>query len=201
MTDLTVLAVAARAGDAELGMGMRLRWYADRGAAVHVHCLAGEPDADWRAAIVHLGLEDYTFSGVTRGFAGHRGLINAELFRVVPQLRPDVVYGVFPGDHDPDRRIAGDETEVVALREARDIRSFRCGPSDGFRPTLFFLGDDELMEARRTALTALGRGADEELARLAYREHVHHRVIERMAAQNAFAEMFTVSRAIEGRRR
>ncbi|MEU5693265.1 PIG-L family deacetylase [Actinosynnema sp. NPDC020468] len=201
MTDLTVLAVAARAGDAELGMGMRLRWYADRGAAVHVHCLAGEPDADWRAVLVHLGLKDYTFSGVPRGFARCRGLINAELFRVVPALRPDVVYGVFPGHHDQDRRIAGDETEVVALREARDLRSFRCGTADGFRPNLFFLGDDELMGARRRALAALGRDADESPARVAHREHVHHRVVERLAAHDAFAEMFTISRAIEGRAR
>jgi len=201
MTDLTVLAVAAEAGDAELGMGMRLRWYADRGAAVHVHCLAGEPDADWRTASIHIGLKGCTFSGVPEGFSSSRGVINAELFRVVPALRPDVVYGVFPGDQDPDRRIAGDETAVVALREACDVRFFRCGPADGFRPNLFFLGDDELMGARRAALTALGREVDEDLARVAHREHVHHRVIERLAADDASAEMFTILRAIEGRRR
>jgi N-acetylglucosamine malate deacetylase 1 len=88
---MNVLIVVAHPDDAEIAMGMRIRWYTENGAHVRVHCLTtGSPapnGSDVRreeclAAGAVLGVENYTFSEIpdTR-FTDHHGDINAELFR------------------------------------------------------------------------------------------------------------------------
>ncbi|MGW8375621.1 PIG-L family deacetylase [Streptomyces sp. ODS28] len=209
-----VLIVVAHPDDAEIGMGMRIRWYVDGGARVRVHCLtAGTPEPDGalprleecRSAGRVLGVDRYTFSGIpdTR-FVEHRGSINAELFSVIRESAPDVVYTHFPGDQHIDHVTTAQEVTAVALREAMDLCYFRSPYSTGFEPNLFFLGTPELMDAKMRALECfasqkqLDMDVFRRLASVAHRQHVHHRVVERLDPELQYAEMFRTERRIEG---
>ncbi|MEU4802854.1 PIG-L family deacetylase [Actinosynnema sp. NPDC023587] len=215
----TALVVVAHPDDAEIAMGMKIRWYADHGVDVHVHCLSqGFRNGDRRTALLRveearaagevLGVREYTFSDVPdNGFVDHRRAVNAELFRLMEAVRPDVVYTHYPQDQHLDHRITAEEVLVAALREAADIRLFRSPYSVDFTPTAFFLGDAELMAAKMAALRCFTSQPQwdlavfEQLAAVAHRQHVHHRVLERAEAAGgpspAYAEMFVIRRLIE----
>nr|BBG91922.1 deacetylase [Streptomyces sp.] len=208
-----VLVVVAHPDDAEIGMGMRIHWYARNGARVRVHCLTtGTPGPDGaeprrdeclNAGRV-LGVDQYTFSDIpdTR-FVEHRGSINAELFSVVRQTVPDVIYTHFPGDQHIDHVTAAQEVTAVALREAMDLCYFRSPYSTGFEPNMFFMGTEELMAAKMRALSCfssqkqLDMDVFRRLAAVSYRQHVHHRIVERFAPELVYAEMFRVERRVE----
>ncbi|MFD4483341.1 PIG-L deacetylase family protein [Streptomyces sp. NPDC058471] len=187
--------------------------YALRGAHVRVHCLTtGAPAPDGTAerreeclaAGAILGLQDYTFSAIpdTR-FVDHRGEINADLFTVFRETRPDVVYTHFPADQHLDHSVTAQEATTVALREANNLRYFRSPYSVGFEPTTIFVGTRELLNAKSAALKcfAYQRQLDmdvfRKLAEVAYRQHVHHRVVERFPPARDCAELFRTAREIE----
>jgi LmbE family N-acetylglucosaminyl deacetylase len=206
---MTVLVVGAHPDDPEIAMGMRMRWYALNGARVRVHCLTtGAPGMERReeclAAGAILGVNEYTFSDVpdTR-FVEHRGQINAELFSVFREARPDVVYTHFPDDQHLDHSITAQEVTTVALREANDLCYFRSPYSTGFEPTKIFVGTSELLDTKQAALKCFAsqRQLDmdifRKLAEVAYRQHVHHRVVERFPPGLEYAELFRSAREIE----
>jgi len=205
--------LAAHPDDAELAMGMRLRWYADKGAAVHVHCLskgAADPGAAARraaeavAAGAILGVSRYSFSDIpdTR-FTAHRSEINRALFEVCAGERPDIVYTHFPRDQHLDHMVAAEEATAVALREAAGLCYFRSLYSEAFEPDLFFLAGQELFEAKMAALHCFASQGQidlnviRELNGVAYRQFLHHRVVERLDPELTFSETFRVRRRIE----
>lgn len=208
----TVLVVVAHPDDAEISMGMRIRWHALRGDQVRVHCLTtGHPGADGepvrrdeclRAGVL-LGAE-YSFSSIldTR-FVDHRGAINSDLFDLITRTRPDVVYTHYPRDQHLDHRITADEVTVVAMREAQDLLYFRSPYSHTFEPTLVFMGNRELLDTKMEALACFGSQSQldmdiyRQLADVSYRQHVHHRVVERFPSETRCAELFVVARRIE----
>ena len=208
----SVLVVVAHPDDAEISMGMRIRWHALRGDRVQVHCLTtGRPGADGepvrrdeclRAGAL-LGAE-YSFSSIpdTR-FVEHRGAINGELFNLFERIRPDLVYTHYPQDQHLDHRITGDEVAVVAMREARDLLYFRSPYSQGFEPTLVFMGTARLLNTKMKALACFGSQSQldmdiyRQLADVSYRQHVHHRVVERFSTDMHCAELFIIARRIE----
>jgi len=192
---------------------MRMRWYVLNGARVRVHCLttgASGPNGtaprreESLAAGAILGVHKYTFSDVpdTR-FVEHRGQINAELFRVFREVRPDIVYTHFPDDQHLDHRITGQEVRTVALREANNLTYFRSPYSEGFEPTKVFVGTEDLLKAKKAALQCfasqrqLDMDVFRKLAEVAYRQHVHHRVVERFPPGMAYAELFRTAREID----
>ncbi len=208
----TVLVVVAHPDDAEISMGMRIRSYALGGDRVHIHCLTTGADSlngtaqrqkECLAAGAILGVDDYTFSDIpdTR-FVEDRGRINAELFRVFREVRPDIAYTHFPEDQHLDHSITAQEVTTVALREANNLRYFRSPYSIGFEPTQFFVGTRELLDAKTAALQCFAsqQQLDMEVFRalteVAYRQHVHHRVVERFPSGSAYAEMFRTQREI-----
>jgi LmbE family N-acetylglucosaminyl deacetylase len=208
--------VVAHPDDAELSMGMRLRWYADGGAAVHVHCLskgASDPgaaarrEAEAAEAGAILGISRYSFSDIpdTR-FTAHRSEINGALFEVFAGDRPDIVYTHFPRDQHLDHMVAAQETTAVALREAANLCYFRSLYSESFEPDLFFIAGLELFEAKMAALHCFGSqgqldlDAVRELSGVAHRQFLHHRVVERLGPGLSFAETFRVRRKIESSR-
>ncbi|MFD8984305.1 PIG-L deacetylase family protein [Streptomyces sp. NPDC059564] len=209
----SVLVVVAHPDDAEISMGMRIRWYAEQGARVRVHCLTtGAAEADGTrprrdeclSAGAVLMVDEYTFSDIpdTR-FVEHRGRINADLFAVFDEARPDVVYTHHPQDQHLDHAVTGDEVTAVALREAMGLCYFRSPYSTGFEPTMFFVGARELMDAKVKALESftsqrqLDMDVFRQLGAVAHRQHVHHRVVERFGEEAAYCEMFRVHRSIE----
>lgn len=209
----TVLVVGAHPDDPEIAMAMRMRWYALNGARVRVHCLttgAVDPDGtaprqeESRAAGRLLGVDEYTFSDVpdTR-FVEHRGEINAELFRVFRETHPDVVYTHFPNDQHLDHSITAQEVTTVALREANNLTYFRSPYSTNFEPTNVFMGTQELLDTKEAALKCFAsqRQLDmqvfRKLAEVGYRQHVHHRVVERFPPGLTYAELFRTARQIE----
>lgn len=208
-----VLIVVAHPDDAEIGMGMRIAWYARNGARVRVHCLTtGTPEQDGAqprrqeclSAGLLLGVDRYTFSEIpdTR-FTEHRGSINAELFAIIREAVPDVVYTHFPGDQHIDHVITSQEVTAVALREAMNLCYFRSPYSAGFEPNLFFMGTEGLMEAKMQALSCfssqkqLDMEVFRKIASVAHRQHVHHRIVERFAPELEYVEMFQSARRIE----
>ncbi|MEV6578643.1 PIG-L family deacetylase [Streptomyces sp. NPDC051582] len=209
----SVLVVVAHPDDAEISMGMRIHWYAQNGVRVRVHCLStAKPEEkgsqtrrnECLSAGAVLRVDEYSFSDVpdTR-FVEHRGRINAELFRVIGASRPDVVYTHYPEDQHIDHSITGQEVTAVALREASDLRYFRSPYSTGFEPNLFFVGTRKLMDVKVRALESfasqrqLDMDVFRQLGAVAYRQHVHHRVVERFGDDSAYCEMFRVQRSIE----
>ncbi|MFJ1936778.1 PIG-L family deacetylase [Kitasatospora sp. NPDC088160] len=208
----SVLVVVAHPDDAELAMGMRMRDHVLAGDHVRVHCLsAGRPekdDGDMRraeclAAAEILGIASYTFSSIpdTR-FTDHRGRINAALFEAFAAKRPDIVYTHFPDDQHLDHAVTGEEVTAVAMREAADLVHFRSPYSRGFEPNLYFVGTPELLAAKRAALACFASQQQLDmtvfhgLTELAYRQHVHHRVVERFPDNARGAEMFRAARQI-----
>ncbi|WP_406164069.1 PIG-L family deacetylase [Streptomyces sp. NBC_00882] len=208
-----VLVVVAHPDDAEIGMGMRIAWYARNGARVRVHCLTtGTPEPNGAqprrqeaaSAGRVLGVAHYTFSEIpdTR-FVEHRGSINADLFSVMRESVPDVVYTHFPGDQHIDHVTTSREVTAVALREAMNLCYFRSPYSTDFEPNLFFMGTEDLMEAKMKALDCfssqkqLDMDVFRRIASVAYRQHVHHRIVERFAPELEYAEMFQTARRIE----
>ncbi|MEV7087998.1 PIG-L family deacetylase [Streptomyces sp. NPDC093085] len=210
---MNVLVVVAHPDDAEIAMGMRMRWYAENGAHVRVHCLtpgAAGPDgrqvrrAECLAAGAVLGVEEYTFSEIpdTR-FNDHRGDINGELFRVFGRRRPDTVYTHYPEDQHLDHIVTGCEVTAVALREAANLTYFRSPYSEGFDPNMVFMGTTSLLKAKRAALGCfasqqqLDMAAFTTLARVVHRQHVHHRVVERFPPHAVTSELFQIARRVE----
>ncbi|MFF3730783.1 PIG-L deacetylase family protein [Streptomyces sp. NPDC002476] len=206
----SVLIVVAHPDDAELAMGMQLLDHARAGDRVRVHCLTtGHPrDGDTRrseclAAAKILGVTGYTFSAIpdTR-FVEHRGRINADLFAVFTQDRPDIVYTHFPDDQHLDHAVTGEETTTVALRETNDLIYFRSPYSRNFEPNRFFTGTPDLLAAKEAALRCftsqqqLDMGLFRTLTAIAYRQHMHHRIVERLPDNAHGAEMFRTARQI-----
>ncbi|MFF4410405.1 PIG-L deacetylase family protein [Streptomyces sp. NPDC001404] len=209
----TVLIAVAHPDDAEIAMGMRMHFYARTGARVRVHCLTtGAPTPDGRtarrkeclAAGAILGVDQYTFSSIpdTR-FVEHRGQINADLFAVFHETRPDIVYTHYPGDQHLDHSTAAQEVSTVALREATNLRYFRSPYSVGFQPTMFFMGTPELLEAKMRALECfasqqqLDMNVFRKLAEVTHHQYLHHRVVERLPPESTCAELFTIARQVE----
>jgi LmbE family N-acetylglucosaminyl deacetylase len=157
-----ILVVVAHPDDAEISMGMRLRWYALNGFRVRVHYLTtGTPGPDGtpvrqeecKNAGALLGVHEYTFSSIpdTR-FMEHRDRINAELLDVFHEARPDIVYTHFPRDQHLDHSTTAQQVTTVALREARNLSYFRSPYSVGFEPNEFFVGTQELLDTKALAL-------------------------------------------------
>ncbi|MFG3590619.1 PIG-L deacetylase family protein [Streptomyces sp. NPDC047990] len=207
----TVLVVVAHPDDAEIAMGMRIHWYAQHGARIRVHCLT--TGSEQSSAVRQqecleagriLGVDDYTFSSIpdTR-FVDNRGQINADLFTVFRETRPDIVYTHYPRDQHLDHSITGDEATTVALREARDLTYFRSPYSLGFEPTQFFMGTEDLLSAKTRALTSyasqqqLDMDIFRKLTEVAHRQHLHHRIVERFPPEASCAELFRAARRIE----
>lgn len=208
----SVLAVVAHPDDAELAMGMRLLEHALAGDRVRVHCLsAGRPGADdskvrraeCLAAAKILRIGGYSFSEIpdTR-FTDHRGAINAALFDTFAVERPDIVYTHYPDDQHLDHAVTGEEATAVAMREAADLVYFRAPYSRNFEPNMFFTGTPEHLAAKREALACFSSQQQLDmdvftgLNALAYRQHVHHRVVERFPEGAHGAEMFRTARQI-----
>ncbi|MGW0896228.1 PIG-L deacetylase family protein [Streptomyces goshikiensis] len=210
MTD--VLIVVAHPDDAEIAMGMRLRDHALTGDHVRVHCLspgASTPEgaerrrSECRAAGALLGVAEYSFSRIPDNeFVERRVEINRELFRVFGERRPDIVYTHFPDDQHLDHRITADEVTTVALREADELCYFRSPYSQGFEPNLYFVGTPDLLAAKQAALACFASQKQLDmtvfggLTELAYRQHVHHRVVERFPDGAHGAEMFRTARQV-----
>lgn len=220
---MKVLIVVAHPDDAEIAMGMRIRWYAETGARVRVHCLTdGGTDSanntvgtnntvggdvrrkECLAAAALLGVEDYTFSGIPDSrFTDHRGAITGELFRLFQQDRPDIVYTHFPSDQHLDHVTTAQEVTSVALRETGNLTYFRSPYSASFDPNEIFMGTSELLQVKETALGCfasqpqLDMTAFTTLAEVAHRQHVHHRVVERFPPHATTAELFTIARRVE----
>ncbi|MEU0979211.1 PIG-L family deacetylase [Streptomyces griseus] len=214
---LSVLVVVAHPDDAELAMGMRIRDHVLAGDRVRVHCLSAGPTdgddgaarrAECLAAAKILGISGYTFSPIpdTR-FTDHRGAINTALFEAFATERPDVVYTHHPDDQHLDHAVTGEEATTVAMREAADLIHFRSPYSRNFEPNLYFVGTPDLLAAKQAALACftsqrqLDMTVFSGLTELAYRQHVHHRVIERFPDGAHGAEVFrTVRQIIHGSR-
>ncbi len=210
---MRVLVVVAHPDDAELSMGMRLRWYADKGVFVHVHSLssgASDPEiaalrmAEAEAAGAILGVSRYSFSGIADArFTTCRAEINRTLFEVFADGRPDIVYTHFPRDQHLDHMVAAEETTAVALREAASLCYFRSLYSEAFEPDLFFMAGPHLFEAKMAALRCFASQAQidmeviRELSGLAHRQFLHHRVVERLDLELGFSEVFRTRRKIE----
>jgi LmbE family N-acetylglucosaminyl deacetylase len=207
-----ILVVVAHPDDAELAMGMRIRDHVLAGDRVRVHCLsAGRAENDdgtvrrdeCQAAAKVLGIGNYSFSAIpdTR-FTDHRGAINAALFAAFATERPDVVYTHHPDDQHLDHAVTGEEATTVAMREAADLIHFRSPYSRNFEPNLYFVGNPDLMAAKQAALACFASQQQLDmtvfggLTALAYRQHVHHRVIERFPDGAHGAEMFRTARQI-----
>ncbi|MFD4574223.1 PIG-L deacetylase family protein [Streptomyces sp. NPDC058417] len=211
-TPRSVLVVVAHPYDTELAMGMRIRDHVLARDRIRVHCLsAGRTDKDdgaarrdeRLAAAKILGIDGYTFSAVpdTR-FTDHCGAINAGLLDAFASERPDVVYTHYPDDQHLDHAITGEEATTVAMREAADLIHFRSSNSRNFEPNLYFVGHPGLLEAKQAALACFASQQQLDmkvlsgLTELAYRQHVHHRVVERFPDQAHGAEMFCTARQI-----
>ncbi|MEU6814006.1 PIG-L family deacetylase [Streptomyces sp. NPDC046860] len=211
-TPRSVLVVVAHPDDAEIAMGMRIRDHVLTGDRVRVHCLSAgrveKEDGSVRrdeclAAAKILGIGGYTFSQIpdTR-FTDHRGAINAALFDAFSAERPDVVYTHYPDDQHLDHAITGEEATTVAMREAADLIHFRSPYSRAFEPTLYFVGTADLLAAKQAALACFASQQQLDmtvfggLTALAYRQHVHHRVVERFPDNACGAEMFRTARQI-----
>ncbi|MEU7179485.1 MULTISPECIES: PIG-L deacetylase family protein [Streptomyces] len=209
----TVLIVVAHPDDAEIAMGMRMLAYAQSGARVRVHCLTtGSPGPNGEdvrrqeclAAGERLGVVDYSFSTIPDSrFTDHRGDINGELFSVFRRDRPDIVYTHFPNDQHLDHIATAQEVTAVALREAADLSYFRSPYSVGLEPNEIFMGTRELLKAKEAALGCfasqqqLDVASFAQLAEVAHRQHVHHRVVEHFPSHAAAAELFTIARRIK----
>jgi LmbE family N-acetylglucosaminyl deacetylase len=207
-----VLIVVAHPDDAEIAMGMRIHHHALNGDHVRVHCLspgaltpegAEQRRSECLAAGALLGVADYSFSQIPDNeFVERRVEINRELFRVFAERRPDAVYTHFPDDQHLDHRITADEVTTVALREADALHYFRSPYSRGFEPNLYFVGTPAHLAAKQAALDCftsqqqLDMTVFSSLTALAYRQHVHHRVIERFPGGAHGAEMFRTARQI-----
>lgn len=209
----TVLVVAAHPDDAEIAMGMRIRDYVLAGTAVRVHCLTtGAPDPDGSAprrleslrAGAVLGVAGYTFSRIpdTR-FVEHRRAIRDEVASVIDRVSPDIVYTHAPDDQHLDHRVAGEDATSVALGHTLAVTHFRSPYSVGFQPNLFFLGTEELMEAKMKALscyvsqTQFDMDVFRRLSAVSHRQFVHHRVLHAFDLAMPYAEAFRVVRRLE----
>jgi LmbE family N-acetylglucosaminyl deacetylase len=209
----TILIVVAHPDDAEIGMGMRMLAHARDGARVHVHCLStGDDDSndapvrqnECLAAGKLLGVAGYTFSAIpdTR-FTDHRGAINADLISLFSDIRPDIVYTHYPADQHLDHATTGTEATAVALRGAANLRYLKSPYTIGFEPTLFFMGNPDLLRAKVKALACFAsqRQLDMDLyrrlAEVTYRQHLHHRVVEQFRPEADCAELFVIARQVE----
>jgi LmbE family N-acetylglucosaminyl deacetylase len=209
----TVLIVVAHPDDAEIAMGMRMRWYALNGAQVRVHCLTtGAPGPHGAAprrdecldAGGLLGVDRYTFSTIpdTR-FVEHRGRIHTDLFSVFHDTRPDIVYTHYPDDQHPDHRTTAHEVTTVAQREARNLSYFRSPYSVGFEPTMIFMGTAELLDLKARALKCfssqnqLDMDVFRRLDEVEYRRYLHHRVVAGFPGTANCAELFAIARHVQ----
>ncbi|HEX6467877.1 MAG TPA: PIG-L family deacetylase [Streptosporangiaceae bacterium] len=209
----TILIVVSHPDDAEIAMGMRILAHARDGARVHVHCLTTGDDDPGNAPVRQneclaagklLGVSDYTFSAIPDArFTDHRGAINAALINLFNDTRPDIVYTHYPADQHLDHATTGAEATAVALRGAANLRYFRSPYSIGFEPTLFFMGNTDLLRAKAKALDCfssqrqLDMNLYQRLAEVTYRQHLHHRVVERFPPEADCAELFFIARQVE----
>lgn len=177
-----------------------------------VHCLTtGLPRPDNASrrdecldAGVLLNVDRYTFSAVpdTR-FAEHRGQINADLFTVFDDTRPDIVYTHYPEDQHRDHSTTALEVTTVAQRTTRNLYYFHSPYSIGFEPTLVFMGNPELLDVKARALKCfpsqhqLDMDVFQKLAEVEYRRYVHHRVVADFPEQATSAELFVIARRVE----
>ncbi|CAM5241230.1 PIG-L family deacetylase OS=Streptomyces microflavus OX=1919 GN=Smic_04920 PE=4 SV=1 [Streptomyces microflavus] len=80
---------------------------------------------------------------------------------------------------------------------------FRSPYSIRFEPNMFFVGTEKLMDVKVKALQSfasqqqLDMDVFRQLGAVAYRQHIHHRVVERFGDDSAYCEMFRVQRSIE----
>ncbi|MCA1220019.1 PIG-L family deacetylase [Streptomyces sp. 8L] len=211
-TPRSVLIVVAHPDDAELAMGMRIRDHVLTGDRVRVHCLsAGSVEKDegavrrdeCLAAAKILGIGGYTFSQIPDArFTDYRGAINAALFDAFAIERPDIVYTHHPDDQHLDHAITGEEATTVAMREAADLIHFRSPYSRNFEPNLYFIGTPNLLAAKQAALACFASQQQLDMAvfggltELAFRQHVHHRIVERFPDGSCGGEMFRTARQI-----
>ncbi|MGW2874430.1 PIG-L deacetylase family protein [Kitasatospora sp. NPDC001225] len=200
-----------RAALRAVGRRSQLLHHAIVGDRVRVHGLSdGRPGMDdgvrraaCLAAAKILGIGRYTFSTIpdTRS-TDCRGAVNATLFDTFGLEWPDAVYTQCPDDQHLDHAVTGEEVTAVAMREAADLLYFRSPCSRNFEPNRFFVGTPELLTAKRDALACFAsqQQLDMEvfgsLTALAYRQHVHHRVVERFPDGAHGAEMFRTARRI-----
>ncbi len=217
-TKQRVLIVVSHPDDAELAMGMKIASYIAQGHEVFIHCLSkgsvDDPDLAevrvkecLRAGAV-LGVTGYSFSDIldTR-FADERSRVNAEMFRVINELRPYVVYTHYPEDQHLDHRITAEEVLIVAEREVFNIRFFRSPYSKNFSPNLFFFGDEQLMDKKRKALQCFHSQSQFDmhvlttLSSMVYYQSLHHRIVRRVSRDfmesTPYVELFVVERHIE----
>ncbi|TDD61943.1 PIG-L family deacetylase [Actinomadura darangshiensis] len=207
----TILIVVSHPDDAEIAMGMRMLAHARSGARVHVHCLttghpSNAPDRlnERRAAGKLLGVSNYTFSAIpdTRS-TDHRGAINAALINLFSDTRPDIIFTHYPADQHLDHATTGTEATAVTLRGVANLRYFRSPYSIGFEPTLFFMGNADLLRIKAKALDCfssqqqLDMNLYQRLAEVTYRQHLHHRVVEQFPPEADCAELFLIARQIE----
>ncbi|MFE0055404.1 PIG-L deacetylase family protein [Streptomyces sp. NPDC059003] len=209
----SVLVIVAHPDDAEIAMAMRIRAYALSGARVRVHCLStgapgpnGTPERteECLAAGAILGVDQYTFSAIPdTQFVEHRVEINTSLFQLFAEERPDLVYTHSPHDQHLDHAITAQEVTTVALREANNLYYIRPTYSLGFEPTKVFVGTQELLAVKDQALKCfasqrqLDMDVFHQLAEVAHRQYVHHRVVERFPPGANCTELFRTAREIE----
>ncbi|MFG3182132.1 hypothetical protein [Streptomyces nigra] len=135
-------------------------------------------------------------------FTDHRGAVNAALFAAFAPARPDIDYTHFPDDQHLDHAGTGEEATTVAVREAANLFYFRSPYSRHFEPNLYFVGTPDLLATKTAALACftsqkqLKMKAFVGLTELAYRQRVHHRVVERFPDGAHGAEMFRTARQI-----
>lgn len=115
---------------------------------------------------------------------------------------PDVVYTHYSDDRHLDHAFTGEEATTVAIREAADLIFFRSPYSRHFEPNLYFVGTPDLAAAKQATLACFTSQQQLDmtvfggLTELAYRQHVHHRVVERFPDGAYGAEMFCTARQI-----
>ncbi|MGH3801760.1 MAG: PIG-L deacetylase family protein, partial [Pseudonocardiaceae bacterium] len=108
-----------------------------------------------------------------------------------------------PADQHLDHVATAAEVTAVALREAANLSYFRSPYSVDFEPTMIFMGNEELLAAKVSALKCfasqqqLDMDVFRKLAEVTHRQFVHHRVVERFPSEASCAELFRIVRQLE----
>lgn len=132
---MNVLIVIAHPDDAEIAMGMRIRWYTENGAHVRVHCLTTGSPAPNGSDVRREECLPQAPCSASRTTPSPRSptpvspttaaTSTPRLFRVFGCGRPDIVYTHYPTDQHLDHTATAHEVTAVALREAANLTYFR----------------------------------------------------------------------------
>ncbi|OGC47518.1 hypothetical protein A2713_00295 [candidate division WWE3 bacterium RIFCSPHIGHO2_01_FULL_35_17] len=160
-----VLVISAHPDDYELGMGMRIRKYANENVqVVAVTATKGEykdspngrEDQEKKAAKI-LGVSNQiNLKFPCAELSNCSNELRVQLEIIIKEFKPHVIYTIYDDNSHIDHHILSVQSSIAA-RSTPNLIYYKVVGGIGFMPNMFFCGDNDLLNAKISSLKCFSK--------------------------------------------